>query len=251
MGKYLSVVILICGTSLMTAAAVVAGSPEAAKAEPACTSTQPGVLLGEAIAIVADASVPAGVLDEALAAWRTCPTAAAGFPAFAAAEQGRSEVRVRYVAGSSQDGRCGVFAGSEIVLFRSAYDRTGRVVPCGPPAVNLAHELGHVLGLRDAPRNASCRRLIMAADDPIASGERRVRDEECVAADLHWRTPSEGAVLASVWVRDGGSFLPLDTTVPVARLEPSVQVAQLGAIACIGPRVSPWRVPGDSCGELP
>jgi len=174
------------------------------EADVTCSAAKSGELLAEAIGIVADPTLPAGVLDAALAAWRSCPASGTGFPAFAGAARERSVVNVRYVAGNSQEGRCGYFAGSEIVLFASARDRLGRTVPCGSLATNLAHELGHVLGLKDAPLDPRCRQYVMSGDDTRPGRGRLVQPQECAAADAHWLTPAEGAVLAHSWRRIEG-----------------------------------------------
>ncbi len=175
-----------------------------AAGEASCSAAKPGALLAAAIGVEADGSLPPGVLDAALASWRGCPNAGIGFPEFASASRERSVVHVRYVAGNSQQGRCGYFAGGEIVLFASAVDRFGHSVPCGSLAANLAHELGHALGLVDAPADPRCRRFIMSGDDARPGRERHVQPQECAAADAHWRTPAEGAVLAHTWRRVEG-----------------------------------------------
>jgi len=190
---------------LLVAAAVLGLAPWCEAAEVECAVAKPGELLAAAIGVEADASVPPGVLESAVASWRGCPSSGTGFPEFTRAARERSVIRVRYVAGSSRETRCGYFSGSEIVLFGSALDRLGRAVPCGPPAANLAHELGHALGLGDAPADPRCRRYIMSGDDFRPGRQRRVQPQECAAADAHWLTPSEGAVLAHGWQRVEGA----------------------------------------------
>ena len=218
-------------------------SHRADAADVACSAAKNGALLAEAIGIVADSSLPAGVLDAALAAWRTCPASGTGFPEFAAAARERSVVTVRYVAGNSQEGRCGYFAGSEIVLFASARDRLGRAVPCGSLATNLAHELGHVLGLKDAPLDPRCRQYVMSGDDTRPGRERLVQPQECAAADTHWLTPAEGAVLAHSWRRiDGGSNLWLAADLDTARSAPPTALAMGPASSMTMP--VPSRAPG-------
>ncbi|MEO8504397.1 MAG: hypothetical protein ABI609_10915 [Acidobacteriota bacterium] len=170
-----------------------------------CAAAQPGVQLGETIGLVADGSLPPGTIEQALTRWSSCGAMGSAFPVFSTTSPGQSTVTVRYIAASSQDGRCGFFAGHQVVLFAAAVDRRGRTVRCAPPAVNLAHELGHVLGLVDAPNAPRCRGFIMAGDDPRPGAQRDVRPEECQAANDHWRTPAEGAVLSSTWQRLEGA----------------------------------------------
>jgi hypothetical protein len=213
----------------------VSGSAARAADPPACASALPGSLLASAIGIEADPSLPPGVLEAALASWRHCPTAGTGFPEFTAPVASRSAVRVRYVAGNSGELRCGTFAGEEIVLFASAVDRARHPVPCGSLAENLAHELGHVLGLLDAPAVASCRTFIMAPADFRPGHARQVQPQECAAADSHWRTESEGAVLANAWRRLGDGFMPVESEAIAAATSPaSLDVDAVGALPTRG-----------------
>jgi len=221
-----------------------------ASAETPCSAAKSGALLAEAIGLEADASLPAGVLDAAVASWRGCPNAGTGFPEFAAAARGRSVVRVRYVASNSQEGRCGYFAGAEIVLFASARDRYGRAVPCGSLATNLAHELGHVLGLSDAPATAACRQYVMSGDDSRPGRERRVQPEECAAADARWLTPVEGAVLAHTWQRVEGvenlwfaADLEISRAVPRRAEGAASAIETLTEVDAMLVRAAPWLAP--------
>jgi hypothetical protein len=228
---------------LLIATAVLGGTVRVEAAEVRCSAAKDGELLAAAIGVEADASLPAGVLETALAAWRGCPDAGLGFPEFTRAARDGSVVRVRYVAGNSQEGRCGYFAGREIVLFSSARDRSGRTVPCGSLSTNLAHELGHVLGLADAPADPRCRQFVMAGDDSRPGRERRVQPQECAAADAHWLTPREGAVLAHTWRRvEGAENLWLAADLETVR-DWTLATASPGESAAEGSSAAAWLDP--------
>lgn len=214
-------------TGLVAMAVGLASLGAVSAADTVCAAAKPGELMASTIGLVADASLPAGTLESALAAWHGCPGAGVAFPVLSSVSRAAGAVRVRFVSGGSQGGRCGYFSGAEIVLFASAVDRAGRAVPCGSPAANLAHELGHVLGLADAPRDARCAGFIMSADDPRPGHRRAVQPAECSAVDAHWRTEAEGAVLSSVWRRIDG---PTERWVP-GDLAPSADASALIARA--------------------
>jgi hypothetical protein len=61
-------------------------------------------------------------------------------------------------------------------------------VPCGSLPQNLAHELGHVLGLGDIQNRGSCRTEIMGFVTPTSAYRRRVTPQECTAAGSRWLT---------------------------------------------------------------
>ena len=162
-------------------------------ADAGCAALQPerGPMLGESIGLVYGADVPAGVVRQAIALWQGCGGYASSFPAFRDGAAGTRVLRVRFELASG-NARCGGFRGQEIVIFAWAIDH-GRRRSCGPPAVNLAHELGHALGLADAP--AACAGHIMAAADPARPRARAVRADECRLAEAHWLTDYELAAL--------------------------------------------------------
>jgi hypothetical protein len=158
-------------------------------------------------------------LDRALAFWNA-PACNRGldFPLLAhetALPHRVLEVRWQRSPSRDRPGACGSFSGNRIVLFGSAMEKDGAIRPCGSPermAETLAHELGHALGLEDR-YEPWCAGRIMSQMIRLPSGElleRRVRPEECAAADRVFATLAErhregetaGIVLASAHHRD-------------------------------------------------
>ena len=150
---------------------------------------------GDLIELRAKGKLPKGVLAEAVALWEECPGYGLGFPAFVTEPREVPPMPVRTLTVEyhprSESPVCGRFFGNEIHLYAFARDDRGRVRHCGAPELLLAHELGHVLGLADAGREAACREHVMAHVDELNRGDRRVRPSECETAGLCWQTAAE------------------------------------------------------------
>ncbi len=107
---------------------------------------------------------------------------------------------------SSGDQRCGTFSGQRITVYLTARGPAGRVVRCGDPALNLAHEIGHALGLEDLTESTAGRHHIMSPIYHANAFRRSVSVFECgMAVAARTRTlerllgasgdqPLEGAV---------------------------------------------------------
>jgi hypothetical protein len=167
-----------------------------------CASLRPGrVAVGDAIALVALGTAAEPVLEEALAVWRECPNAAQDFPRLVAAARGvtpeaaapgaTSVLEVRLDGRNSGSDRCGSFRGRTITLFASALTSAGEWRSCGSQALNLAHELGHALGLADSVEAPRCDGTIMAGLSSRNAHRRAVSDEECRLAGTRWLTFAE------------------------------------------------------------
>jgi hypothetical protein len=144
----------------------------------------------ESIGIDYDDPISTRVVDQAIGHWKSCANYGNGFPPLLNNSPGTRTVTVRYVRTSTTQ-RCGSFNGRTITLYSFARDDRGQRKTCGSLGQNLAHELGHVLGLRDAPELGTCRHHIMAGLNSKTAGLRRVTSEECQAVGQRWWSAGE------------------------------------------------------------
>lgn len=167
-------------------------------AEICATIEDKPVASAERIGIRFDASsISAARVESAIALWRACRNFGSGFPELVAGEESGRRLEVDHRPDEAGPGRCGSFAGNRIILWGRQRQPDGTLRPCGAVEQNLAHELGHVLGLADAPLGASCSRRIMARLHDANLGSRRVQEDECMAVGQLWLTPSEVGRLAT------------------------------------------------------
>jgi hypothetical protein len=161
-----------------------------AGAQPACVARfQPRSTAAQPFELRLSGGLDAETARAALAMWGSCSTYGAGFPNFQL-EPGPERVISARLVPASGKAICGELRGREIVLYAFARLPNGSVLRCEPIAETLAHELGHVLGLLDAPNEAGCSEHIMAAL-PLGGDRRSVATGECDAVDARWRTASE------------------------------------------------------------
>jgi hypothetical protein len=152
-----------------------------------CASqVSPGIVLGETIGLAPEAGTPLGILERAIESWQVCPSYGTGFPRFVLDGARSRSVSVRFVPGSSGSRRCGSFVGSTVTLYGQALDPDGRPRLCADAGINLAHELGHVLGLKDEYDQGSCGAAIMAQSPERRRDRRQVSLEECRLVSRHW-----------------------------------------------------------------
>lgn len=155
------------------------------------------VRLASTIRLDLSPEVPREVVDRAIQLWEGCEGYGEDFPRFVLRGQADRSIRARFEQGRPGDGRCASLFRGEIVLYATAHDASGRLRTCGAPGENLAHELGHVLGLGDVTKRRGCRLRIMS---PLLTGPsknlagRAVQPEECRAVSDHWWTRSERVI---------------------------------------------------------
>ncbi len=152
-----------------------------------CSALRPDAHRAAALAIRLDVDprLPIDVVEGAMDAWGVCTNQAREVPPFVIGERGTRELFVRFDPEAIGEGeRCGSFQGREITLYTRTRNRQGSVVFCGSLTQNLIHELGHALGLADAP--PSCSSFAMAKLGPNNRYHRAVRGPECRALAARW-----------------------------------------------------------------
>ena len=143
------------------------------------------------IGVLVHYTVSGSVVEEAVGQWKVCEGYGTEFPPFLVGSNGSQTVLVRYGGRSDHPNRCGSFNGAIIHLYSSTLDDNGRLVSCGPQAELLAHELGHALGLDDAPKAKACRAHAMARIHATERNHRSVQPGECGTVGRRWVTPFE------------------------------------------------------------
>jgi len=120
---------------------------------------------GDSIGVRAGDGVDEADIVGAIDIWqRGCQDlyAAGRIPRLVANRPGARTVRVDLDAKvSPRCGVCGEFNAASIKIWRFTI-RNNKAVSCGPVARLIAHELGHVLGLGDAPERRECCTHIMS-----------------------------------------------------------------------------------------
>jgi len=179
--------------------------------EPACHQllARPPIA-GESIGIVHGPEIGREVIEEAIALWRSCPNYRADFPALVLGEAAAT-LFVALEPGNSGSKRCGSFSGRSITLYRWARTSDRSIRSCGSLALNLAHELGHALGLPDAADASGCATRIMADLEAGNLFERAVAAEECRLAGERWRTLAELALPADPGTETAQPDRPAET----------------------------------------
>jgi hypothetical protein len=155
-----------------------------------CTVTKgTDTTLGETIALEPGPAVPPRLVEAAIELWAACANYGTGFPRLVRSDSGSRVIRVERAA-APVGTRCGAFAASTIQIHGIARDGA-RAVPCAAPERILAHEIGHALGLADAPPVPWCRDHIMAQAFAVHDSGRRVQPAECQAVGQRWLTVEE------------------------------------------------------------
>ena len=138
--------------------------------------------------------VPAALVDTAISFWALCPGYGHDFPRFIRGNRGEtygSSRVVEIVLGGRNDesDACAFFQGSQIVLYSEARTELGTPMVCRERVANLAHELGHVLGLAHTARGL--RDPIMGSVPRAGRLARSVSAHDCSAVGFGWVTTVE------------------------------------------------------------
>ncbi len=177
-------------TVTFVAASVLLAASPARSTEDRCQPRHSRTGWGESIGLSYSEDAEADLVTEAIELWEACPGYGTDFPFF---EHGNVRLRTLEVVFSPKRGTnatCAYFRGNRIVLFTETIDSTGRLLACGDVARNLAHELGHVLGLDHVDRR-HCPNQIMGMVDTSPRNHAKVSSAECAAAGAAWLTHSE------------------------------------------------------------
>ena len=165
-----------------------------AEARASCTDlTKASLASSSTIRLEADSKLPARALSKAIELWQQCSNYGTGFPSFVTAEPGSRTISIEYRSREIGRYKCGSFSANKVTLYALAMTPEGSIQRCDSIAMNLAHELGHVLGLSDAEQAPACQRHVMSRINPNNRFSRSVSVEECQAAGQRWLTQAEWA----------------------------------------------------------
>lgn len=159
----------------------------------ACSPTKPtqSVTAGVSTIVIVTNGISNSVVDAAIQMWNSCVQVPLTMPAFSRGGTGEVTISVTSSSGQSPSSGCGrsivstqggQLVGAEVTI----YARAGTGETCTRAPETLAHELGHVLGLADAPQ--TCDGRIMGPWDPDPQFMRAVTSEDCRVAAERFRT---------------------------------------------------------------
>lgn len=165
----------------------------AGEAAAACAVAEPRLRVGARVIFHAAAAGDAALLDAAIASWSTACHDGYGWSLPALERSDRPELatyRVEVHRSNPHGPQCGTFRGRSLVVYRFARGERGERLHCGDPALVLAHEIGHALGLEDVDPTL-CPNAIMADIHRANRNTRRIDPADCRAVALAWTTLRE------------------------------------------------------------
>jgi hypothetical protein len=143
----------------------------------------------EIVLLPVDAST-ARVAEDAIERWERCEEYAIAFPRFVVGSGHGRRVKIHIERRLPGDGHCGSFVGDVVTVHRLARV-ANEILSCPPTDRVLAHELGHVLGLRDVEAPRGCPTFIMSEVVEACPPLQKVGRDECRAVDRKWMTSDE------------------------------------------------------------
>jgi hypothetical protein len=165
-------------------------------ANPECSSlTNSGsTVVGDQIFLQPGSGVAPSLINGAIGQWSSGCSGSMGsdFPNLVNGSNPNAPTYNVVMGGNSPDSSCGRTQGTTITLYTTATDGATRF-DCGSMTLNLAHEIGHVLGLADAPGATACQFHIMAGINRDNAFSRSVQGDECTQVDFKWRTSAESS----------------------------------------------------------
>lgn len=178
-----------------------------------------GDLVGYDSVTLVPSGIPGGLMGEFRAVYGEWNTLSCNgiegdrFPYLGESAGGRV-VHVRFHLGFNprNDRSCGNFSGSTVNLYSRARTEEGHTSHCDRPDIfrdNVAHELGHLLGLQDRP--VGCSNYIMSQTAFTAAGsyvERSIQTSECRKVAKTNTTPREKAQQETIRLTDRSHAAP-------------------------------------------
>ncbi len=126
------------------------------------------------------------IAEAAIDRWERCEEYEIAFPRFVLGSGNGRRVRVDIEERLPGLGYCGFFVGKTITIHRRVLVDNERILNCPPSDRILAHELGHVLGLRDVEAPQGCPTFIMSEVVGSRPPLQKVGREEGRAVDRKW-----------------------------------------------------------------
>lgn len=184
---------LACFVFLSAFGLVAALWPAAVGAQCASVESPNSQYHGDQIHFQAGMGISGSEIQDAIAMWDSGCSGQMGndFPGLLNGGSGGASYTVIHGGHNPDNAHCGVHVGNTITVFDSSTKSDGSRQSCGNTTQNLAHEIGHVLGLNDAPQTAQCQNHIMAWINRNNAFSRSVKPEECNKVDSKWRTSNE------------------------------------------------------------
>ena len=159
-----------------------------------CLSESPaGQYFGDQIQLIPGSGFDASLIDGAISMWDSGCSGQMGidFPALQNGGSGGAAYTVTMGGINTENAHCGEHTGNTVILYTASTDAAGTRQSCGNTTMNLAHEIGHILGLDDAPQGTQCQHHIMAWINHNNAYSRSVSSEECIKVDSKWKTSHE------------------------------------------------------------